>query len=71
MMKIHFQKANMTDLKQILSFFKTASKSLEKKNVSQWSYWQDPPDDKIEWVTEGLNKKEFYFALNESGRRPG
>lgn len=71
MMKIQFQKANETDLNLILSLFKTASQSLKKKNVSQWSYWQHPPKDKIEWVEDGLNKNEFYFVYNISGDQIG
>ncbi|WKK66052.1 GNAT family N-acetyltransferase [Lutimonas zeaxanthinifaciens] len=71
MMKMRFQKANEMDLKLILSFFKIASQTLERKKVSQWSYWQDPPRDKIKWVEEGLNKNEFYFVYNESGHKIG
>ena len=70
-MKIQFQKATVKDLKLILSFFKTASHSLKKKNISQWSYWQDPPRDKIEWVKDGLNRNEFYFVYNMSGDKIG
>ena len=68
---MEFQQATLSDLEPILSLFKEVSLSLKKKKVSQWSYWQDPPKDKIEWVIEGLKKNEFYFVLNEVGEKTG
>jgi len=34
--------------------------------INQWQYWQDPPQDKINWVAEGFEKDEFYFVYNAS-----
>lgn len=70
-MNIKFEQAMAGDLKLILSFFKTASQSLKKKNVSQWSYWKNPPMDKIKWVEEGLKNNEFYFICKTSGQKTG
>jgi len=44
---------------------KSASKTLENKNVKQWDYWQNPPVEKINWVKEGFANNEFYFIENE------
>lgn len=65
-MEIHFTKAPSSELATALNFFKLASRSLESKNVSQWSYWQNPPKDKVNWVKEGFEKKEFYFVKDRT-----
>lgn len=66
-MKIKFKQAVNNELDHALEFFKLASLSLEEKNVSQWNYWTDPPEDKIEWVKEGFKSGEFFFVHNETG----
>jgi len=66
-MNIIFKQATAEELEHALEFFKLASLSLEEKRVSQWNYWTDPPEDKINWVKEGFNKGEFFFVENETG----
>lgn len=65
-MKIKFRQATKDELDDALEFFKLASLSLAEKHVSQWNYWTDPPEDKINWVKEGFKKGEFYFVYNET-----
>lgn len=65
-MKIIFKKALLSELPDALQFFKLASLSLQQKKVNQWYYWQNPPQDKIDWVQEGFENKEFYFVLDPS-----
>lgn len=64
MMRLQFKTASIDQLDEALNFFKLASSSLGKKKVSQWSYWADPPQEKIDWVREGFEKNEFYFVYN-------
>jgi len=66
-MNIIFKQAKSDQLEQALEFFKLASLSLEAKDISQWNYWTDPPEDKITWVKEGFKKGEFFFVQNETG----
>ena len=58
-MKIIFKKASHSELPDALKFFKLASLALQEKKVNQWGYWQNPPKDKIDWVHEGFENKEF------------
>lgn len=66
-MEIKFIRAQKVELKDALNFFKLASQSLSEKQVSQWSYWVDPPKEKISWVKDGFEKGEFFFVYNSTG----
>ena len=68
-MNIKFSRATLSEIEDALGFFKLASQSLSEKNVSQWSYWAEPPSGKIEWVKQGFDKGEFFFVYNESGEK--
>lgn len=68
-MKIEFKRALSSELEDALVFFKLASQSLSKKKISQWSYWIDPPEEKISWVKEGFDNKEFYFVYDPEGNK--
>ena len=61
-MELEFLKAKMEELEDALMLFKEASRAISRKNLSQWSYWQDPPLEKIEWVRQGFEQGEFYFV---------
>ena len=66
-MNLIFKKATIDEIDHALELFKLASQSLSEKNVSQWSYWSDPPEEKITWVKEGFDKGEFFFVYSHSG----
>lgn len=68
-MTIKFIRAVKSELEDALKFFKLASQSLNEKHVSQWSYWLDPPEEKITWVKEGFENGEFYFVYDNSGNK--
>jgi len=68
-MKIEFVRALSSELEDALVFYKLASQSLTKKNVSQWSYWMDPPEEKISWVKEGFDNGEFFFVYDSKGTK--
>ncbi len=69
MMNLKFSRANLNELDEALEFFKLASLSLGKKNISQWSYWSDPPQDKVDWIKEGFENGEFFFVYNDNGEK--
>ena len=68
-MEIIFIKALKDELEDALQFFKLASQSLIKKQVSQWNYWVDPPEEKVQWVKEGFDKGEFFFVFDTDGHK--
>jgi ribosomal protein S18 acetylase RimI-like enzyme len=50
----------------IFDLLKSAAQNLQAKKVNQWLYWLDPPQEKINWVKEGFENKEFYFVYVNS-----
>lgn len=66
-MNLIFKQATIDEFDHALELFKLASLSLCEKNVSQWSYWSDPPEEKITWVKEGFDIGEFFFVYNDRG----
>ena len=65
-MKISYRKAKVSELKVAFSFLKNAALTLKNKGLSQWDYWLDPPQHKIDWIKDGFHKNEFYFIQYES-----
>lgn len=68
-MEIEFRKAKKIELNKALDFFKLASSTLASKKVNQWAYWQDPPQDKVDWVAEGFKNEEFVFVFDRLGNQ--
>lgn len=55
----------MDQLQDALNLFASTSALLKSKGLSQWSYWADPPVEKIQWVKDGFEKGEFYFVYGD------
>ena len=70
-MKLRFKEAGTEELEEALAFFKAASLALREKNLSQWHYWDQPPEEKISWVRQGFEKREFFFVYDESDQKVG
>ncbi len=68
-MKIKFIRALKSELEDALKFFSLASQTLAEKDVNQWSYWVDPPEEKIRWVKDGFDKREFFFVYDPDGNK--
>lgn len=64
-LKLTFEPAKTEQIQEVLNLFREISAQLKKKGLTQWSYWADPPEEKIQWVREGFEKGEFHFVLNE------
>ncbi len=60
---LKFQEIKISELSLVLEFFKTAAEKINKKNVDHWQYWKNPPQEKIEWVTTGIQNHEFFFII--------
>lgn len=64
----HF-KTQQCSIKQVnaaLTMLKSAALALQVKNINQWSYWLDPPPERLEWLMDGLQNKEIYFLNFEN-----
>ena len=59
---ITFRHANHNELSLALSLLKEAAEWLQGKNTQQWSFWINPPQEKVTWIKEGFANKEFYFV---------
>ena len=63
-MFIEFCQIEINNKDVVLSLFKEAAIKIAKMNVDHWQYWKNPPLEKIKWVEEGIENKEFYFIKN-------
>lgn len=61
-----FIQATNSNLNTILIMLKNASTSLNKKGIEQWAYWQNPPQEKIDWLTQGILNNEFFFVHSDN-----
>ncbi len=59
---ISFRLANISELSLALSLLKEAAEWLQTKNTQQWSFWINPPVEKVAWIKEGFENEEFYFV---------
>lgn len=59
--EIIIKKVGSKDFDQILDLLKTAAQSLKDRGIDQWSYWLDPPKERLEWAQQGCINGEFYF----------
>ena len=63
---ITFRLAKIDELSSALSLLKEAALWLQTKNTQQWSFWINPSEERINWIKEGFESKEFYFVfINE------
>ena len=65
-MNFTLKQAQPAQTQTAFELLKSASKTLQNKDVKQWDYWQNPPIEKINWVKEGFANKEFYFIENDN-----
>lgn len=63
-MFIEFYQIEKNNKTTVLSLFKEAAVKIAKMNIDHWQYWKNPPLEKIKWVEEGIENKEFYFLKN-------
>jgi len=65
-LKIKLISATLNDIQTAFDLLHHTSENLEQKGISQWLYWQNPPQEKIDWVQAGFEANEFYWIKNES-----
>jgi ribosomal protein S18 acetylase RimI-like enzyme len=44
-----------------LNLLKIAALDLKNREINQWSYWLDPPQERLQWLSQGFEKSEVYF----------
>lgn len=65
-MIIRFKPIQPKDLEQVIGLFREAADKISKKNIDHWQYWKNPPSEKIKWVEDGLQNKEYFFVENSN-----
>ncbi|WP_194852027.1 GNAT family N-acetyltransferase [Nonlabens antarcticus] len=48
-----------------LELLKEAANRLKSKGFTQWSYWLDPPAERMQWLKEGFEDAEFTFIYQD------
>ncbi|MHA2160682.1 MAG: GNAT family N-acetyltransferase [Candidatus Thorarchaeota archaeon] len=59
---IKLRPAYPEELDTVLAFLKEAAEWLQKKGVDYWQYWHAPPQNFVDWIRKGFDKKEFYMV---------
>ena len=70
-MNITFKQVEIKDKSAVLNLFKKTAEKINKMNIDHWQYWKNPPQDKIEWVEEGIKNNEFHFINDLIGKNIG
>ena len=63
---MHFKlkQIGIKELNIVLDMFKDAAIRISKKKIDHWQYWKNPPQEKVNWVKEGLINKQFHFIVS-------
>jgi RimJ/RimL family protein N-acetyltransferase len=62
---LHLTLAEMEEIDIALSLLKEAAEWMHSKNINQWQFWMNPPAEKVDWIREGFEQKQFYWIKNE------
>ncbi|GAB1309213.1 GNAT family N-acetyltransferase [Urechidicola sp. KH5] len=58
---MNYQLVKPDQFKEVLELLKKSAQRLKDNNIQQWDYWLNPPQEKIDWIQEGIANKEFFF----------
>jgi GNAT superfamily N-acetyltransferase len=64
--KINIRKAGGNEFLEILQLLKIATENLQYRGIDQWSYWLDPPKERLDWAGDGFHNEEFFFITLNS-----
>jgi ribosomal protein S18 acetylase RimI-like enzyme len=65
-MEFSFRQAQKDEIKTALALLRSAAKTLQFKNIDQWSFWLDPTPEKIKWIEDGFANNEFFFIVSNA-----
>lgn len=70
---MHFKlkQIGIKELNIVLDMFKDAAIRISKKKIDHWQYWKNPPQEKVNWVKEGLINKQFHFIVSDNKKIMG
>ena len=51
---------------EALDLLKIAALRLQSMQIPQWSYWLDPPQERLEWLEEGFRESQFTFIYQKN-----
>jgi ribosomal protein S18 acetylase RimI-like enzyme len=55
------RKAQPNQIVVALNLLKIAALDLKNREINQWSYWLDPPQERLQWLSQGFENGEVYF----------
>lgn len=64
-MELRFRLMTNEEFTLALSMLRSAAQRLKEKDVNQWEHWLQPGEDKIAWIQQGFDRKEFYAVENQ------
>lgn len=70
-MPLNFKPITPKDRNTVLALFKETAIKIDRMNIDHWQYWKNPPPEKVKWVDEGIQNKEFFFILSSDGKIVG
>jgi hypothetical protein len=59
--EIVITKAGKNEFPEILHLLKIAATNLQSLGIDQWSYWLDPPKERLDWAQKAFDNSEFHF----------
>ncbi|ALM21631.1 hypothetical protein AAT17_10480 [Nonlabens sp. MIC269] len=65
-MELKFVTAQSSDFPVVVELLQIAARHLKESGVDQWSYWLQPPEDKLQWVQQGVDAAEFTLVYSNS-----
>lgn len=66
-MQLQFTPISLEDKGKVLHLLKNAAEKIAQKQINHWQYWKNPSADKVRWVEEGIQQKQFYFISDITG----
>lgn len=70
-MSIHLRRANTGEYNTALEMLHDAAAWLKSIHIDYWQVWLDPPENYVDWIRQGFDNGEFYFAQAEDGEVVG
>ncbi|MFA6530248.1 MAG: GNAT family N-acetyltransferase [Candidatus Micrarchaeia archaeon] len=61
-----FRKADKKEIDIAFGLLETAAGWLKSRDIDHWQNWLNPTEANKKWVTDGFNKKYFFFVLHGS-----
>ena len=64
-MPLLFTPIQSHDLDKVIQLFQAAAGRIDRMHIDHWQYWKHPPEEKVEWVKEGIALGQYFFVQNQ------